>query len=292
MSQNINKKYKIYSEAFPPNKKGERQQLLSLSSSHDILNGININPEKIIYKPLTKNNLLEVKNLHKEWFPIDYDDNYFKVIFQNICGNYFTIGAFYNIKKSDNIENKEIILGLALCEWDYISDSFIDHTNSEIIEEIKKNINTNEKIQACLKCQNYNCVYIMTIGVLDGCRQMNIGSNIIDNIFKIALKNDLCYAIYLDVICYNKVAIKFYEKNNFKKVKEIKDYYDFDGKKYDGHAYLRIISRNDKDEYMVNNKSCLSKTINKFIINPFNILNKYILHSFLMKCFRKNNNSK
>ena len=132
----------------------------------------------------------------------------------------------------------------------------------------------------------------MTIGVLDGCRQMNIGSNIIDNIFKIALKNDLCYAIYLDVICYNKVAIKFYEKNNFKKVKEIKDYYDFDGKKYDGHVYLRIISRNDKDEYMVNNKSCLSKMINKFIINPFNILNKYILHSFLMKCFRKNNNSK
>lgn len=291
MCENLNKKYKIYSEAFPPNEKGERQQLLSLSSSHAILNGININPEKIIYKPLTKNNLIEVKKLHKEWFPIDYDDNYFEAIFQNDCYHYFTIGAFYNIEKSANTPKKEIILGLALCEWDSISDYFIEHTNSGTIEIINNNININEKVQACLKCQMYRCVYIMTIGVLDGCRQMNIGSHIIDNIFKIAVNDELCFAIYLDVICYNKTAIRFYEKNNFKKVKENKDYYEFDGKKFDGYVYLRLITRNEKDNYTENHRSCLSRFINRFIINPINYIREIILCSFLKKCVRKRINS-
>ena len=174
----MNAKHKIFSEAFPPNEKGERQQLLSLSSSHNLLNGIEINKNEIIYKPLTKNNLIEIKNLHKEWFPVEYDDSYFEMILDNPCGNYFTIGAFYNFKNLSDNTNREIILGLALCEWDSVSDYFIEHTNSEAIEEISRNINIKEEILSYLKCQLYHCVYVMNIGVLDEYRKMNIGSNI------------------------------------------------------------------------------------------------------------------
>ena len=82
-----NTSYDIYSEAFPPNKDGKRSKILSYSETHDLLKEqgdgkINeLNPDKIIYKPLTESHLSEIKNLHKEWFPIDYDDNYFKKIF-------------------------------------------------------------------------------------------------------------------------------------------------------------------------------------------------------------------
>ena len=285
MSKNINKKYKIFSEAFPPNEKGERQQLLSLSSFHDLLNGITINPKDIIYKPLTKNNLIEVKNLHKEWFPVEYDDEFFEQIFNNNCCNYFTIGAFYNIKNSN--ENREIILGLALCEWEFISDYFINHTNQKVIDEICENIDINEEVQACLKCQLYHCVYIMTIGVLDEYRKMNIGTNILNNIYNIAIKDDICVGIYLDVIYYNKSAIKFYEKNNFKKVNEIKDYYDLNGKNYDANVYLRILSRKEKDDFREKNRTYLTKVIYKYIIKPINFLIKIILYVLLLQCFRK-----
>ena len=285
MSKNINKKYKIFSEAFPPNEKGERQQLLSLSSFHDLLNGITINPKDIIYKPLTKNNLIEVKNLHKEWFPVEYDDEFFEQIFNNNCCNYFTIGAFYNIKNSN--ENREIILGLALCEWEFISDYFINHTNQKVIDEICENIDINEEVQACLKCQMYHCVYIMTIGVLDEYRKMNIGTNILNNIYNIAIKDDICVGIYLDVIYYNKSAIKFYEKNNFKKVNEIKDYYDLNGKNYDANVYLRILSRKEKDDFREKNRTYLTKVIYKYIIKPINFLIKIILYVLLLQCFRK-----
>lgn len=283
----MNIKYKIFSEAFPPNEKGERQQLLSLSSSHDLLDGLKININEIIYKPLTKNNLIEIKNLHKEWFPIDYEDEYFQIILENKYGNYFTIGAFYNIKDINNNENKEIILGLALCEWDSVSNYFIEHTNPQAIEEISKNININEEVLACLKCQLYHCVYIMNIGVLDEYRKMNIGSNILKQIFNIAIQDDICIGIYLDVIYYNKSAIKFYEKNDYKKVNEIKDYYDINGKRYNSNVFLRIITRKEKDEYKEKNKSYSSKVINKYIVNPIVYLIKIILFVLLLQCFRK-----
>lgn len=290
MSENINKKYQISSEAFPPNEKGERQQLLPLSTFHSILNGITINPKEIIYKPLTKNNIIEVRNLHKEWFPVEYEDEFFETIFNNNCCNYFTIGAFYNIKNNITNENKEIILGLALCEWDNISDYFINHTNKKIIDEIYQNINKNEEIQAFLKCQIYHCVYIMTIGVMDEYRKMNIGSNILKNIYNMAIKDEICVGIYLDVIYYNKTAIKFYEKNNFKKVNEIKDYYFLNGKKYDANVYCRIFTRKEKDDFREKNRTYLTKVIYKYIINPINIIFKiilFILFVLFLHYFRK-----
>ena len=120
MYEKLDIKYNIFSEAFPPDEKGERHNLLSYSSYHNLINGIKINPEKIIYKPLSNSNFLEVKNLHKEWFPIDYDDDFFNQVLNNNGGKYFTVGAFYNIN-NENI-NKEIILGLAFCEFEYVME--------------------------------------------------------------------------------------------------------------------------------------------------------------------------
>jgi len=38
------------------------------------------NPEDITYRRLSKPDLNEIKNLHEEWFPINYPSNYFKRI--------------------------------------------------------------------------------------------------------------------------------------------------------------------------------------------------------------------
>ena len=127
----------------------------------------------------------------------------------------------------------------------------------------------------------------MTIGVLDEYRKMNIGTNILNNIYNIDIKNDICVGIYLDVIYYNKSAIKFYEKNNFKKVNEIKDYYDLNGKNYDANVYLRILSRKEKDDFREKNRTYLTKVIYKYIIKPINFLIKIILYVLLLQCFRK-----
>ena len=61
--------------------------------------------------------------------------------------------------------------------------------------------------------------YIMTIGVIDECRKLGIGTQMLDyTIDLIEQTFEHCLAIYLHVADYNQAAIKFYEKHEFRKV--------------------------------------------------------------------------
>lgn len=275
-----NKNFTIFSEAFPPNKNGERKKIATYSSSHDLLNGITIKSEELIYKPLSKSDIEEIKKLHKEWFPISYQDDYFQQIFENKYGTYFTIGAYYII------DNKEIIVGLALCEFRPVSEYFVKHTSPKAIQEICNEIDYNEEVQSYLRCQDYNCAYIMTIGVLDECRKLHIGSQLINRIIDKAMSDDICIGVYLDVVYYNSSAIKFYEKNGFKKVTTLRNYYDINENVYDCDVFLKIFTRKEKDCYRAKNYTLLRKIINMIIITPLNIVYKIIIFIFLFQCFR------
>ena len=276
VKKNKNKKKEIFSEAFPPNKSGERKYLTALSSYHDILEGVQINPEEITYKTLSKSHLVEIKKLHKEWFPVEYDDDYFQKIFNN--NSIFTIAAYYNI------QNKEIILGMAICQFREVSEYFVKHTSRQVIEEICKNINYKEEVQAYLRCEDFNCMYIMTIGVLDECRKLHIGSNLVKYIIDKALWDNICIGVYLDVVYYNNCAIKFYEKNGFKKVATIKNYYDLKGTLYDCEVFLKIFTREEKDEFRAKNYSILRKIINIALI-PLDIIYKIFIFILFCQCF-------
>ena len=286
MPKNSNKKNLIFSEAFPPNKRGYRGKLYPSSSSHSLLNGIKILPEEIVYKPLSQQNLEETKKLHKEWFPIDYSDKFFEKILDKKNYWYFTIGAFYYYIDKEKNEKKEIILGLALCEWTYVSDYFIRHTSKKAIKEICRNINFNEEVQSYIKCEDYRCVYIMTIGVLDEYRKMKIGTNLLNKIIDISLTDNLCVGVYLDVVYYNHIAIKFYEKNNFKKVSTIRNYYNLNGGKYDCNVFLRIFTRKEKDDFKEKTRNWYEKLAYCLIVTPFNFVIKIFLFFLLFQCFR------
>jgi GNAT superfamily N-acetyltransferase len=277
--------FQIFSEAFPPNKKGRREKQDISSSSHMLLKDTKLDPNNIIYKPLTKQDIEETKNLHKEWFPIKYSDEYFNTIFNSKEGKYFSIGAFYNIINEETKEKKEIIIGLALCEWIVGSDYFFKVFGRESALEISKNINYIEEVYSYLKYDDYHCIYIMTIGVLDEFRKMKIGSNIVERIINIGLSDKLCIGIFLDVIYYNYSAIKFYKRNEFKKVKTNKNYYNLNGTKYDAHVFLRIFSRKEKDRFRYKNSNVIKKSID-ILLNPIFFIFKIIIFIIFLQCFR------
>ena len=280
MYEKLNIKYNIFSEAFPPDEKGERNNLLTYSSYHNIINGHKINKEKIVYKPLSKNNFLDVKNLHKEWFPIDYGDEFFFDVLDNNGGKYFTIGAFYII----NIDNKEkeIILGLAFCEFEYVMDQLNKIIDNKMWNDIHGNISFCDELKSYLKCQFDKCIYIMTIGVMDEFRQMNIGSTLLKHIYKIALEYDRCIGIFLHVISYNEAAIKFYQKNKYKKVGKVKNYYDVNDKNYDAYIFLRTISKKEKEEFKKRIGNVDNENKNKFYENS---IFKYIIKILILIVF-------
>lgn len=277
--------FQIFSEAFPPNKKGRREKQDISSSSHMLLKDTKLDPNNIIYKPLTKQDIEETKNLHKEWFPIKYSDEYFNTIFNSKEGKYFSIGAFYNIINEETKEKKEIIIGLALCEWIVGSDYFFKVLGKESALEISKNINYIEEVYSYLKYDDYHCIYIMTIGILDEFRKMKIGSNIVERIINIGLSDKLCIGIFLDVIYYNYSAIKFYKRNEFKKVKTNKNYYNLNGTKYDAHVFLRIFSRKEKDRFRYKNSNVIKKSID-ILLNPIFFIFKIIIFIIFLQCFR------
>jgi ribosomal protein S18 acetylase RimI-like enzyme len=85
----------------------------------------------------------------------------------------------------------------------------------------------------------------MTIGVIDECRKLGIGTYLLKSTINAVMMSDKwvasCKFIYLHVASYNKVALRFYEKNGFVKSKEMKDWYDIFDKQYDAFELYKLI---------------------------------------------------
>ena len=104
----------------------------------------------------------------------------------------------------------------------------------------------------------------MTIGVLDEYREMKIGTNLLNKIINVDLTDNLCAGIYLDIVYYNHIAIKFYQNNNFKKVSTIRNYYNLNKGKYDCNIFLRIFKREEKDEFKEKTRNWYEKNANYY----------------------------
>ena len=70
-----------------------------------------------------------------------------------------------------------------------------------------------------------NSIYLMTISVLDEYRRYNIGSKLLQEMIRIHRDVKEVAYVNLHVQISNTVALKFYEKNNFEKVKLVENYY-------------------------------------------------------------------
>lgn len=67
-----------------------------------------------------------------------------------------------------------------------------------------------------ISCKDYVGAYIMTIGIVDECRRLGLGSRLLNYTIEYLQNNYTnCEIIYLHVVDYNESAIRFYEKNGF-----------------------------------------------------------------------------
>jgi hypothetical protein len=280
----------LLSESFPLDEKKERKRMKPIAECHKLLKGVKIDTSQIIYKPLGPEHLDEVKKLHQEWFPIKYEDQFYNDTLVTNRGQFFSVGAFYYLKISES-ETKEIILGLAICNWRYVDEYFFKETNENLIKEISDNLNYEEEAKLFLSPEKfYYSVYILSLGVIDECRKMSIGTNIMKTILNYSISFYSCIGVYLSVISTNHSGKKFYEKNGFICANTFKGYYLIEDKRYDGDFYVKIFTRKEKD---LKNKSIDSfltfkeKLVKNCIYKPFYLLVKLFMLIFLCQCFRK-----
>ena len=279
----------LYSESFPLNEKNERKRMKPVAECHKLLKDIKVDPSQIIYKPLTADHVDEVKKLHEEWFPVKYEDKIFNDTIVTNMGQFFTVGAFYPKKISEN-EYKDIILGLAICQWRYVDNLFFNTTNKSLVKEITDNLNYEEEAKLFLyKEKYYYCVYIMSLGVIDECRKLHIGTELMRSVLNMGANVPLCLGVYLNVISDNVSGKKFYEKKGFSCVNSIKDYYTIEDKKYTSEVYVRIFIKKEKD--VIDNIKYSRMNFRQKVIRRceklYYFLVKLFLLVFLCRCFGK-----
>ena len=80
----------------------------------------------------------------------------------------------------------------------------------------------------------------MTIGVVDECRRLGVGSELLKRgINELSERRPECQIIYLDVVSYNKSACRFYENNGFDHYETKRDHYEIYDLKYDSEVYYK-----------------------------------------------------
>ena len=294
MSSEINKEEEkellLLSESFPLDEKNERKKMKPVAEVHTLLKGVTIDKEKIFYKAIGLDDYEEVKKLHKEWFPVPYNEEFYENIFKKNNGQYDTVGAYYPLDIGEG-KIKNVLLGLIIIQWRYVNKYFFDIVGKEVSEEINRSIDYEEEISFLFtKYPSYFCLYVMTLGVIDECRKMNIGTKLLKSVLNYGINVPYCLGVYLNVIENNFSGIKFYEKNGMTKTKHLTDFYEIDGKKYNSESFVMIYSREQKNKarsYRFSQMKWYRKLYKILILKPFYFLVKILLMIFLCRWFSK-----
>lgn len=271
---------RVFSDAFPPNILGHKDKIPIFSEIHKKLDDIEIDPSKILYRELTYSDVEEIKALHKEWFPVEYSDDYFEAIFhpEKRIKNYITLAATYLL------EDKEYILGAVISEINTKSE-FLNQTPQKYLEKL----NTSFFDEISLFPPEYEFAYIMIIGVVDECRRMKLGTCLLNKILELFVSRKDCLCVYLHVIKYNHTAINFYERNGFINTTSIKNYYKIKNDFYDSEVFVKFFSKKEKSEAISKNKYLVIKILDNILINPLKLLIFLLTLGLLFKtCRRKN----
>ena len=182
------------------------------------------NFEEIKFEKINKSYIMNLLLLHREWFPVNYQRDYFEKFFDD-KKKYSTIGAFITIN------NKKYLIGSILYEI---------CNESKFRENIPSVLYEQNIIDLCFS--NKKCAYINTIGVIDEYRKLKVASKLIEIMIE-DLKNKNVIAVYLHVILHNLSAIKFYEKINWNYWGIIKEHYYINRKTYDAKVFYFIINK-------------------------------------------------
>lgn len=89
---------------------------------------------------------------------------------------------------------------------------------------------------------NHTLVYILTLGVAEGYRNLGIASSLIHEVIKYASTIPTCRAVYLHVISYNNPAIYLYKKMSFRCIRRLPAFYFINSQHYDAYLFIYYMS--------------------------------------------------
>lgn len=168
----------------------------------------------ICYRPLNPADRDQVQELHKEWFPVVYKDEFYDELvlerMVNTGEKLFTCCITYEPDEETDDDDDE----------EEVEDYIIACVVGSLLD-----VSRLDKDTASLLISDpfrYKHVfYIMTLGCVEAFRNARLATSLVEKCIQIVEKNEKCGALYLHVIVSNIAAIRFYERLGFYRVKEI-----------------------------------------------------------------------
>lgn len=186
----------------------------------------------ISYRPFHEGDRDQVQDLHTEWFPVSYKDEFYDELVHermvNTGEKLFTCAAvFYEDDEAAAHQN------FANSAQTAANDSLT--SNHEIVEDEDYiiacvvgsllDVTRLDKDTVSLLVSDpfrYKRVfYIMTLGTVAEFQRARVASSLVEKCMRIVEDDEQCGALYLHVITFNVAAIGFYERLGFYRVKEI-----------------------------------------------------------------------
>eukprot|EP00747_Dinoflagellata_sp_TGD_P170279 gnl/TRDRNA2_/TRDRNA2_201427_c0_seq1.p1 gnl/TRDRNA2_/TRDRNA2_201427_c0~~gnl/TRDRNA2_/TRDRNA2_201427_c0_seq1.p1 ORF type:complete len:319 (-),score=18.60 gnl/TRDRNA2_/TRDRNA2_201427_c0_seq1:43-945(-) len=197
----------------------------------------------LTFRPLEARDFSEMVALHREWFPVAYDEAFYN---KSVKGEIFTMAATH-ISRNGAGEEEEDILGIVT-----FSTSSEHHSREDIISVLgtdcanacERRRREEESLNGGESGVSTGCVaYILTLGVIDGFRRRGLASRLLENsIAHVSRQMPHVQAVYLHVVTYNEAAIRLYEANRFVCLARFPNFYNLHGSPYDSFLYATYIN--------------------------------------------------
>jgi len=207
------------SHSFPPNYSKNNQYLAQVHSIIEKLN-LQIQPKDITFRSIqTFEEIEELKLLHKEWFPVEYQDHFFNNIQTNKMVK--SIAAIYNFVHDDEVY--PLVLGCLVYEYRFMDHDLAQFSFSDL-------------------CGDAYGIYILTFGVINELRSQGLGTILLNKVCDLARGDITIKYVYLDVVAYNNPGVRCYEKNGFVQVFSKRKHYNLFDERYDALVYCWYIN--------------------------------------------------
>lgn len=165
--------------------------------------------------------LEEVRTLHTEWFPVDYNEDFFR----SITNDPDVVTVLAELKNSRFSK----IVGLA--------------TIGIRRKEKRYNFDGDLLPHLGLASDDHTISYIFTLGVVDELRKRGLASVLLaECVRRVEATDPTCPVIFLHVIEYNRAAMRLYEKNGFKEFKTEPQFYKLGEVWYSGVMFYRPLT--------------------------------------------------
>lgn len=212
-----------------------------LTPSADALEDSEPLRDRICYRQLRPGDRSRIQQLHEQWFPVTYSDEFYDELVTNqrlaTSGDHlFTCVATLDTQnmycqpagqdslQQDDDETIGCVVG-----------AFLHHSrlNPETAALLVPNPQVHSKL-----------FYIMTLGTVEQFRNYGVATSLVEQTMDLVEHDPTCGALYLHVIPFNHAAIRFYEKLGFYRVCTIDNYYSIDDKQYDCYLYAKYFNGN------------------------------------------------